>query len=250
MSSAVEASDAPVPVARQQSRTKMRRKKSAAKLELSVEEDDLSPVVTVPALPAIPTFRQGDRCVVGENHGFVQFAGHIPSLGPGMWVGVQYDEPVGFSNGRLHVKPHARIFECPNNHGAFLRPSEVVFERGADQAAEQAAPVAAVKEPQGTAPTGGVRQPSKKKLLRKETINLAAAASEAGGQSREDSGSALAAASKCEASGRGLHTAVVKQLAQFVITARDADGKRRTSGGDAFAVAVRGVRPNPQQIRA
>ena len=57
-----------------------------------------------------------------------------------------------------------------------------------------------------------------------------------------------AAAAKSVAAGRGLHTAIVKQSAQFLITAFDADGHRRESGGDAFVVDVRGVRP-PSHLR-
>ena len=52
-----------------------------------------------------------------------------------------------------------------------------------------------------------------------------------------------AVASACVASGRGLQTAVVKQLAQFVVTAHDAHGRRRHAGGDPFSVLVRSVLP-------
>jgi hypothetical protein len=36
-----------------------------------------------------------------------------------------------------------------------------------------------------------------------------------------------------------LQWALVNQAAQFVITAHDADGNRRTTGGDPFVVKVR-----------
>ena len=48
-----------------------------------------------------------------------------------------------------------------------------------------------------------------------------------------------ALASKCKCDGRGLQWALVNQAAQFVITAHDADGNRRTTGGDPFVVKVR-----------
>ena len=57
----------------------------------------------------------------------------------------------------------------------------------------------------------------------------------------------VAAAAHSVASGRGLHTAIVNMLSQFVITAFDARGVRRTSGGDPFSVSVRGVRPPARQ---
>ena len=53
---------------------------------------------------------------------------------------------------------------------------------------------------------------------------------------------------KCVASGRGLHTAVVKQIAQFTITTHDENGLRRLSGGDTFTVSVRSVLP-PANLR-
>ena len=58
----------------------------------------------------------------------------------------------------------------------------------------------------------------------------------------------IACAAHCVADGRGLHTAIVKQCAQFLITAFDAQGQRRDTGGDAFAVTVHGVRP-PASLR-
>ena len=61
-------------------------------------------VLQAQAPELIPTFRQGDRCTVGGKEGttakkgIVQFVGEIGSLGPGLWVGVQLDEPTGTCN--------------------------------------------------------------------------------------------------------------------------------------------------------
>lgn len=43
----------------------------------------------------------GDRCQVepGEKRGVVKFVGQAETLGPGFWIGVQYDEPLGKHDG-------------------------------------------------------------------------------------------------------------------------------------------------------
>merc|ERR1711920_1205928 len=66
----------------------------------------------------------GDRCEVtlGGKRGSVQFVGKIPSIAPGYWVGVQYDEPVGKNDGSVKGK---RFFECPPKYGGFLRPDKL-----------------------------------------------------------------------------------------------------------------------------
>jgi tubulin-folding cofactor B len=66
----------------------------------------------------------GDRCevTVGGKRGEVKFVGKIPSISPGWWVGVQYDEPVGKNDGS--VKGH-KFFECPPKYGGFLRPDKL-----------------------------------------------------------------------------------------------------------------------------
>ena len=59
------------------------------------DSQELSPPVAVePPNTRIPTYRQGDRCRVGDKHGVVQFVGTIPTLGQGVWCGIQFDEPV------------------------------------------------------------------------------------------------------------------------------------------------------------
>ena len=73
------------------------------------------------------TFRQGDRCVVNAaNAGTVQFVGRLPALGPGLWVGVLFDEPAGKDNGRL---PDGKlIFRAPRGHGGFHPLREVELD--------------------------------------------------------------------------------------------------------------------------
>jgi len=49
------------------------------------------------------------------------------------------------------------------------------------------------------------------------------------------------AAVECRVTGRGLYEAAVRHTAEFYIEARDATGTRKTCGGDAFFVAIRGT---------
>ncbi|XP_010552969.1 PREDICTED: tubulin-folding cofactor B [Tarenaya hassleriana] len=65
-----------------------------------------------------------DRCQVeaGEKRGVVKYVGRAESLGPGYWVGVQYDEPLGKHDGMVKG---TRYFECPPLHGSMVRPDKV-----------------------------------------------------------------------------------------------------------------------------
>ncbi|KAG5549734.1 hypothetical protein RHGRI_014886 [Rhododendron griersonianum] len=66
----------------------------------------------------------GDRCQVepGEKRGVVKFVGQAEILGPGFWIGVQYDEPLGKHDGMVKG---TRFFDCPPLHGAMVRPDKV-----------------------------------------------------------------------------------------------------------------------------
>jgi len=66
----------------------------------------------------------GSRCEVepGAKRGVVKFVGRAESLGPGFWVGVQYDEPLGKHDGMVKG---VRYFECPPSHGGMVRPEKV-----------------------------------------------------------------------------------------------------------------------------
>ena len=240
-----------------------RAKKSTASPSVAPESAPAAgaaEAAALPTAPQLPTFRQGDRCMVGEHCGIVQYVGAIKSLGPGLWVGVQYDDPVGACNGRVGKK---RFFVCPKDHGGFHRPSEIAFEPGSqpDTAAASAPTAAAAAAETSKPPSPDTNVAGqKRKTKRGASSSGDGGGGDGGGVNAADPLADLLAAmplpptqalaSKCEAAGRGLHTAVVKQEAQFVITACDAAGLRRAGGGDAFAVAVRGVRPNPQLIRA
>uniref|UniRef100_A0A803MGF8 CAP-Gly domain-containing protein n=1 Tax=Chenopodium quinoa TaxID=63459 RepID=A0A803MGF8_CHEQI len=66
----------------------------------------------------------GDRCQVqpGDKRGIVKYVGQAENLGPGFWVGVQYDEPLGKHDGLVKG---TRYFDCPPLHGAMVRPDKV-----------------------------------------------------------------------------------------------------------------------------
>eukprot|EP00250_Pteridium_aquilinum_P002153 c12358_g1_i1 orf=438-1178(-) len=66
----------------------------------------------------------GDRCEInpGGKRGVVKFVGLADTLGPGDWIGVQFDEPVGKHDGIVKGK---RFFNCPAGHGVMVRPEKV-----------------------------------------------------------------------------------------------------------------------------
>lgn len=74
--------------------------------------------------PTVGRAQVGNRCQVnpGGKRGTVQYLGKIPSIAPGWWVGVKYDEPVGKNDGSIKG---LRFFDCPPNYGGFLRPDKV-----------------------------------------------------------------------------------------------------------------------------
>ncbi|XP_074272969.1 tubulin-folding cofactor B [Silene latifolia] len=66
----------------------------------------------------------GDRCQVqpGDKRGVVKYVGQAENLGPGFWVGIQYDEPLGKHDGMVRG---TRYFDCPQLHGGIVRPDKV-----------------------------------------------------------------------------------------------------------------------------
>lgn len=69
----------------------------------------------------------GARCrVEGESdrRGTVRFIGHVPQIpSGGIWVGVEYDEPVGKNDGSMQGVIY---FKTKHNYGGFLRSAKVM----------------------------------------------------------------------------------------------------------------------------
>ncbi|KAJ3411127.1 hypothetical protein HDV05_002691 [Chytridiales sp. JEL 0842] len=56
-----------------------------------------------------------------EKRGTVKYVG-FTKFKPGIWVGVEYDEPLGKHDGTVEGE---KYFECRKGHGAFVRPAKV-----------------------------------------------------------------------------------------------------------------------------
>ena len=57
-----------------------------------------------------------------RRNGIVRFIGET-RFAPGTWVGVELDSPTGKNDGTVQGE---RYFDCPSDHGMFVRPAAVV----------------------------------------------------------------------------------------------------------------------------
>ncbi|KAF9188415.1 hypothetical protein BGZ50_001386 [Haplosporangium sp. Z 11] len=76
---------------------------------------------------AAKNIKIGDRCEVDVGGGALKRRGVVKFIGltefqSGLWVGVQYDEPLGKNDGSMQG---VRYFTCPPKHGSFVRPDKV-----------------------------------------------------------------------------------------------------------------------------
>ncbi|KAG0254931.1 hypothetical protein BG011_005420 [Mortierella polycephala] len=76
---------------------------------------------------AAKNIKVGDRCEVDIGGGVLRRRGVVKFIGltefqTGLWVGVQYDEPLGKNDGSMQG---VRYFTCPPKHGSFVRPDKV-----------------------------------------------------------------------------------------------------------------------------
>lgn len=86
-----------------------------------IEEDELHGEESVAGMEV------GMRCQVqpGSRRGMVSYVGPIPELGPGQWLGITFDEPVGKTDGRVPKGDNKRYFEAMDKHGGFVRGKNV-----------------------------------------------------------------------------------------------------------------------------
>jgi tubulin-folding cofactor B len=71
----------------------------------------------------------GSRCEVESTEPGLHKRGTVRYVGPtdfggggGVWVGIEYDEPMGKNDGSVNGK---RYFTCPPRFGVFVRPDKV-----------------------------------------------------------------------------------------------------------------------------
>ncbi|KAG7190005.1 hypothetical protein KM043_006162 [Ampulex compressa] len=71
------------------------------------------------------SYKTGQRVEVpGKDcQGVIAYIGH-PSFASGKWIGVILDEPKGKNNGTVKGQTY---FKCPDNHGMFVRQSQLVL---------------------------------------------------------------------------------------------------------------------------
>jgi hypothetical protein len=88
----------------------------------------ISPPVLLPLISnsynesrGVETLQLGHRCTVtGRGAGVVRFVGTVKET---MRIGVLLDNPTGLNDGTLGG---TRYFECPNGHGVFAKPENVL----------------------------------------------------------------------------------------------------------------------------
>lgn len=82
----------------------------------------------IDAAASAQTIKVGSRCriigISGERRGQVKYVGKIENLDGGkqMWVGVEFDEPVGKNDGSLDG---VRYFTAKAGYGSFVSPKKV-----------------------------------------------------------------------------------------------------------------------------
>lgn len=87
---------------------------------------------SVSAAKAVPKIEVGDRCVLIDGRvGTVRYAGQT-QFAKGNWFGVALDKPEGKHNGMVKGK---RYFDCPPQHGVFVRMNKIAKVKSAKKGA-------------------------------------------------------------------------------------------------------------------
>ena len=64
----------------------------------------------------------GARCQVGHNRGTIRYVGEVPEIPkPGLWIGIEYDEPVGKNDGSMG----RRYFDAGPKFGGFMKADKL-----------------------------------------------------------------------------------------------------------------------------
>jgi len=92
------------------------------------EASDSHPEPSSQAQSSAPAIPLGSRCEVDPaaetgltRRGAVRFVGPT-KFGHGVWIGIEYDEPVGKNDGSVQGE---RYFTCKPSFGGFVRPEKV-----------------------------------------------------------------------------------------------------------------------------
>ncbi|XP_067931812.1 dynactin subunit 1-like [Watersipora subatra] len=87
--------------------------------------------------------------------GTVAFVG-LTSFAPGKWIGVVLDDDSGKNSGEVQGK---KYFSCPDNHGIFVRPNQVVVLEEVSESSEVLEPVTPKPRPSGLKKPSGLATP-------------------------------------------------------------------------------------------
>ena len=113
---------------------KEKKAKEALEKKLRKEAGIEEEVVAPPGLETVAHVTEnggiGARCEVmpGSRRGVIRWIGECEHLKPGYWVGVQFDEPVGKSDGSVKntvLDIQVTLFECSPGFGGFVRGKNI-----------------------------------------------------------------------------------------------------------------------------
>ncbi|KAG6872899.1 hypothetical protein C0995_005305 [Termitomyces sp. Mi166 len=88
----------------------------APKLEETVVDTEIPTDIVIGARCEVESTEPGLK-----KRGVVRFTGPT-KFGQGVWVGIEYDEPIGKNDGSVQGE---RYFSCRPNYGVFVRPNKV-----------------------------------------------------------------------------------------------------------------------------